>query len=140
MLSLMIKNSNLSSKMTYCFPNYSPLWSINFWMRSIISWAFVCTNRLLHLFELLSNYVVSNENKFFFTAKCLCNILYMLVELMPKFDSISQYVTWRSCIICFCTALMFSGPTTDFGRYPRNSSMIEWLPRLNSLYQSFTVA
>ena len=34
-------------------------------MHSNMSWAFVCTNRLLHLLELLSNYVRSNENESF---------------------------------------------------------------------------
>ena len=42
---------------------------------------------------------------------------------MPKVASISQYVTWRSCIISFFLALIFSGPTTDFGRPLRNSSV-----------------
>ena len=56
------------------------------------------------------------QEQIFFTAKCSYNILYMLVELMPKVTSISQYVIWRSCIVSFCTALMFSGPTTDFER------------------------
>ena len=64
-LSLIMKISNLSSKWLYCFSEYSPLWSIHFCMRSNISWAFVCTKRILHLFEFLSNYVGSNENKSF---------------------------------------------------------------------------
>ena len=33
------------------------------------------------------------REQIFFMAKCSCNILYMLVELMPKVASISQYVT-----------------------------------------------
>ena len=47
-------------------------------------------------------------------------------------------VTWRSCIISFCTVLMFSGPTTDFVRPLRNWPVSEW--RLTSLCQCFTVA
>ena len=75
----------------------------------------------------------------FLTAKFSRNNLYMLVELMLKVVSISQYVTWRSCIISFYTALMFSVPTTDFGRSLRISSVSEWRPQLNSLYQRLTV-
>ena len=79
------------------------------------------------------------REQIFFMAKCSCNILYMLVELMPKDASISQYVTWRTCVISFCTALMFFGPKTDFGQPLRNYLVSEWRPRLNSLYQRSTV-
>ena len=50
--------------------------------------------RLRHLENMvLSNYVGSEREQIFFMAKCLCNILYMLVELMTKDASILQYVT-----------------------------------------------
>ena len=68
-------------------------------------WAFFWTNWLLHLFELLSNYVGSNENKSFSRLN-LHAIFYVLVELMPKVTSIS-YVTWSSCIISFCKPFFF---------------------------------
>ena len=132
-----MKNSNLSSKIALLF---FKVFSFMIYILLHALYEFVCINRLLYLFEILSNYEGSNEKKFFFfTAKCSCNILYMLVELMPKVASISHYFTWRSCIIIFCTALMFSNWTTDFGWPLRNSSVSEWRPRLNSLYQRTVV-
>ena len=80
------------------------------------------------------------REQIFFAAKYSCNILYKFAELMRNVDSISQYVTRRSCIINCCTALIFSGPITDFGRFLRHSSVSEWWPRLNSIYQRFTEA
>lgn len=54
-----------------------------------ISQVFVYTNRHEHVFEILPEYVASDEIKSFFMAKC--NIVYMLVELMSKFGLVSQY-------------------------------------------------
>ena len=139
-LSLIMKISNLSLKMSLLFLKvfsfmiyrllyaFEHFWSICLHQSTLASfWAFV---KLCGI----------QREQIFFIAKCSCNILYMLVELMPEVSSISQYVIWQSCIISFGTALMFSGPITDFGRPLRNSSVSEWRPRLNSLCQRSTVA
>lgn len=92
------------------------------------------TNRHEHSFERLSDYVASNMNKYFFTGKCSCNILLILVILKPN-DHYLTFVTCRSCFICSCTASIFCG-TTNFGRPSRSSSWSELRPRLNKFFCS----
>lgn len=70
----------------------------------------------------------------FSTAKWSCNMLRMLVDLIPKVRLISQCITGQYCIIRFCTASVFSDITIDRRRHPWLSSPIDWRLRLNSLY------
>lgn len=46
-----------------------------------------------------------------FKSKSSCNILHMLMQLMPNVTSILQYV-WRFCIISFYTFMRFVGQRT----------------------------
>lgn len=94
-----------------------------------IFWTFVCTSRHEHLFQLLSNYMESNENKPFHTKMITCNIVCMVVELIIK-----------TYISSFCTASKFSDTKTDFRQPSRLSLRSQRQSRLNTLYQRFRMA
>ena len=114
-LSLIMKNSSLSSKMALLFFKVLSfiIYTLLYAFEHFLS---ICLHQsTLPSFWAFVNLCGIQREQIFFTAKCSCNILYMLVELMPRVALNSQYVTWRYCIISFCTALMFPGPRTDFG-------------------------
>ena len=79
---------------------------------------------------------ILNQQNFQFKDIFSLTVYQINVSLIQRNCSLGA---WRSWIISFCTALMFSIPKTDFWRPLRNSSVSEWRPRLNSLYQRFTV-
>ena len=81
---------------------------------------FLYTNRHEPFFERMSNCAVSNEKKSFLRpgVSAILNVFWW-----KKRPSISQYVTWRSCIISSRSTSMFSGTTTVFGGPSRNSSL-----------------
>ena len=119
-LSLIMKSSNLSSKTALLFFKVFSflIYTLLYAFEHFVS---ICLHQstLASFWAFVKSCAIQRE-QIFFTAKCSCNILYIMMELMPKVVSISQYVTWRSCIISFFTALMFSGPSIDFGRSLHN--------------------
>ena len=122
-LSLIMKNSNFSSKMASLFFKVFSF-MIYTLLHAFEHFLCICLHQsTLGTFWAFLKLCGIQQEQIFFTAKCSCNILHMLVELMPKIALIPQYVTWRSCIISFFTALMFSDSTTDFGRPLRISSV-----------------
>lgn len=61
--------------------------------------------------------------------------IFSQINVIPIFVSMPRHVTWRSCIIRLCTALMLSGTTTNFVQISLNSPVSERRPCLNSLNQ-----
>ena len=93
-LSLMMKNSNLSPKMSllffkvFSFMIYTLLHALKYFLSILLSQSILAS---FSAFVKLCG--IQQREQIFFTVKYSSNILYVLVELMSKVASILQYVT-----------------------------------------------